>query len=104
LTLAATFLPPSSYDYTLIHIFLPGAMLVLMAIERRNEAIDGLNAVALCFAYLMAAETELVWHRTGFAGATKAVVFLVLFYLALRYPFTSSFDERIDALNKPART
>ena len=95
LTLAAIFLPPSSYDYTLLHLFLPWSLLVVVALERRKESIPGLTAAFLSIAYLMASEMELIRHGYGLSGASKALVFLALFYVALRYPFASSFDARL---------
>ena len=97
LTLACTLLPPSSFDYTLINLYVPLALLVLFAFQRgvRNEPTPGLKAAFLCFAVAMASETELIYHQRGYGGQIKAIFLLALFFIALRYPFGATSTHRV---------
>ena len=92
LTVATILLPPVSYDYTLLHLYTPWALLVLFTVEMQGSFAPGLTAVFCSFAVLLAPETEFVWNGQSFGGQIKAVSLLVLFVLALRYRFSSSFD------------
>jgi len=100
LTVAAILLPPVSFEYTLMHLYLPWSLLVLVAIqtdgqnrEERPSALPaGLLPVFLLLAVLVSPLTELMHHGWGLAGECKAVLLLLLFLLALKYPFPSSAD------------
>ena len=89
LCVASILLAPISYDYTLIHLYVPWAMLVLFAQNRWNakQKIPGLTAAFVCLAILVSPETEFIHHREGLGGQIKALVLIVLFYIALKYPF-----------------
>ena len=93
LILAETFLPPSTYDYTLIHLFIPAAMLILFAIDQADRVVPGLNTMFLCLALLLGFETELIFHHQRLGGCFKALVFLVLFGLVLRFPLHGTWPE-----------
>lgn len=92
LTIATILLPPVSYDYTLLHLYAPWALFVLFALETHDRFTPGLIAIFCSFAILLAPETEFIRHGESFGGQIKAVTLLVLFILALRYRFPSSFD------------
>ena len=92
LTIATILLPPVSYDYTLLHLYTPWALLVLFTVEMQGRFIRGLTAVFCSFAILMAPETEFIYHSQSFGGQIKAVTLVVLFLLALYHRFPSSFD------------
>jgi hypothetical protein len=92
LTTAAVFLPPSSYDYTLMHLYVPWSMLVLFALDTANQKVQGLDAILVCFAGLMAAEAEFIHHSVGFGGQVRALIFVATFVLALRYPLRARTD------------
>ena len=93
LVLAETFLPPSTYDYTLIHLLLPATMLILLAVEQRDRLIPGLNAMFLSLAVIFGFMTELIFHGQRFAGCIRATTFLFLFGLILRYPLHGTWPE-----------
>ena len=93
LTIATILLPPVSYDYTLLHLYIPWALLVLFTLDSQERLTRGLTATFCCFAILLAPETEFIWHGQSFGGQIKAVTLLVLFTLALLYPFPSLFDN-----------
>ncbi len=93
LTTASILLPPVSFDYTLLQLYAPWALLVFYTLERQSSLTRGLTATLCSFAILLAPETEFIWNEESFGGQIKAVTLLVLFILALYYRFPSSFDK-----------
>jgi hypothetical protein len=89
LTVASILLPPISYDYTLIYLYVPCGMLVLSVIRAgRNRATSIAVSVALiAFAVLLAPETEVIAQRVSLGGDIKCVTLFVLFFLSLCYRF-----------------
>ena len=67
LSVATILLPPVSYDYTLLHLYIPWALLVLFTLEMQHP-YPGLAAVFCSFAILMAPETEFIWNGESFGG------------------------------------
>jgi hypothetical protein len=91
LCIASILLPPVSYEYTLLHLYVPFALLALLAQEKWNsrEPIPGINAAILCFAILLSPLSELIHNSERFGGQLKAIVLVVLMYIGLKYPFGS---------------
>jgi len=91
LTIAAVLLPPVSYDYTLIHLYAPFALLVFVALDhaRTRQPPPGLFAALCMLAFLLAAQSEFILHGVRFAGQLKSLALLMLGYLCLRYPFAA---------------
>ena len=87
LAIAAILLPPVSYDYTLLHLYVPFALLV-MAGYRAPHGKPILCAMAL-FAILFAYQTEPI-RGLLIGGQIKCVALILLMALALVTPFTSS--------------
>jgi hypothetical protein len=100
LCIASVLLPPVSYDYTLMHLYVPWGLLVLFAQEQWNRKNDvpGLTVAFVCFAVLMAPESEFIYHAVRFGGQIKAITLVALMYLALKYPFDES---ALDLTNAP---
>jgi hypothetical protein len=92
LTVATIMLPPVSYDYTLLHLYVPWAMLVLLAAENPGHEVRSLMAAMVCFAILFAPETELILHGRSYGGQVKAVALVLLFGIALLRRFPSIWD------------
>jgi hypothetical protein len=90
LFIASILLPPTSHDYTLIHLYVPWGLMVLYAIDlaRAGRSVEGLRGAFVCFAILMSAESELV-YKAGYSGQLKAVTLVVLLVIALRRPWTA---------------
>ncbi len=91
LAIAAIFLPPVSFDYTLLHLY-PGLVLLsLLAVQQERTApgqsIRGLAAALVLLAFLLSPESELIWHGIRYAGQVKALALVALGYVTLRYPF-----------------
>lgn len=99
LCIASIVLPPTSFDYTLMHLYVPWALLVLFAVRaesaRRNVA--GLTAAFVCFAILFVPETEFIFHAATFGGQIKCCVLIALLVIALRYPFDSKLPGAIQS-------
>lgn len=90
LTIASIYFTPFSGDGTLLHLYAPFAMLVLVGLEarRRDVAVEGLMPAMVALALLFAPESFLVsWSGQHFEGEFKCLVLGFLFALALRHPF-----------------
>lgn len=96
LTAAMLVLPPTSYDYTLMHLYAPWALLSLLAVRawREQERVPGLLPAMVCFGVLMAPEAEFIHLGESLSGPIKAITLLVLFWVGLRYRFD---DDLLDA-------
>jgi hypothetical protein len=92
LCVASILLPPVSGDYTLMHLYVPWGLLVLFAQGQwsTKNNVPGLTAAFVCFAVLMAPESEFIYHTVRFGGQIKAVTLIALMYIALKYPFENS--------------
>jgi len=98
LIVATILLPPISYDYTLLHLYVPWALLVLFAWENRGRDVPGLTAAMVCFAILFAPETELIVHGQSYGGQVKACALVALLLIALLRKFPSTYDAEAPAL------
>ena len=99
LTLACILLPPLSFDYTLMQLYIPWAMLVLFAQERSEassktrQRIRGLIAAFVCMAIAMSPESEFIRHNVRYGGQIKALALVVLMCIGLRYPFARNSES-----------
>ncbi len=96
LAIASILLPPTSYDYTLLHIYTPWALLVLFALSNNDRRTKGLTLAFICLALATSIETELIFHARSLGGQFKALVLLALFGIALRFPFKELADHSIE--------
>ena len=89
LTVASVLLPPTSHDYTLMHLYVPMGLLTLLSLraQREGRRVAGLLPAFLCFAVLFAAEMELIHGGRSLSGQVKCVVLMALFAICLRYPW-----------------
>ena len=96
LSVAAILLPPTSYDYTLLHLYAPFVLLVFVLLEQTMKGSDktlpGIPLAFALFAFLLSAQEEFIYHGLRYAGQLKAIALLALFAVALRYPFRSRVD------------
>lgn len=127
-------LPPVSYDYTLVHLYLPFALFVIAAVRAQQERDDvhlpgaltpGFKRALACFAILFTPQYFLVWANRGplgyfdANGLLKALAALALMGFVAKHPlhipapFTSdhdaasaepSLDELADDASMPALT
>jgi hypothetical protein len=100
LTIAAILLPPTSYDYTLLHLYAPLGVLALVALERESlgETASGVEArgmiaVFVLLALALSPQSEFIVQGVRFAAQLKALVLLALGGVGLAVPFPSSKDE-----------
>jgi hypothetical protein len=89
LTVATVLLPPVSYDYTLVFLYIPWGVLILVSIATKNVGkVRGLVFGFVCMAFLMAPESfAVVIYSIRIAGQLKAIVLLILFIVSLSCPF-----------------
>jgi len=94
LVIACILLPPTSYDYTLLHLYTAWALLVILCLDayRRNITVKGIWPAFACFVFLLSPVGEVILHGERLGGSIKAMVLITLFYIGLRYPFHSSYD------------
>ena len=90
LCVASILLPPVSFDYTLLHLYVPWAIIVLLALERGARRTPGLIAVMVCFAFTMSIETEVILRGSTLDGPIKALALCALFALALCFPLANA--------------
>jgi len=104
LTLAATLLPPMSFDYTLMHLYVPWALMCFVAVRAAQLGIEikGLKAAFICLAIALAPMTEFILRDRTVASWIRALAMLALFLVALRYPFPLTPDESLIPALKPA--
>ncbi len=100
LSVACVLVPPLSMDYTIIQLFLPCALLILIAIRSAKTSpeasIPGLQLALLLMAILFAPETELTFRGHTASNMLRTLALLALFIVSLRYPFeseVSALDE-----------
>ncbi len=99
LTIAAVVLPPFSIEYTLIHLYIPWALLTLYAVEIAGSSgslqrVRGLGFCFVCFAFLMTPESYFIVDGIRYSGQLKALVLVALFVAALRYPFVETGETQ----------
>lgn len=94
LSTAAVLFPPVSYDYTLIHLYAPLALLTLVAIEDGVRPRAGLTLAFALLAFTLSAQSEFILHGLRVAGQLKAVALAGLFVVGLRYPFGTVNEQR----------
>jgi hypothetical protein len=96
LCVASILFTPLSVDYTLMHLYVPWAMMVLLALSaaRAGRHVPGMNAVFTCLLLLLAPLCELAFHGILFGSLLKSLLLVALLFVALRYPMQMSDEER----------
>jgi hypothetical protein len=93
LVIASILLPPISHAYTLLHLYAPWAMLTLYIVRNREKIAHKTAAkwAMVCFGALFTSQNWLILHHQSVVlrldGQAKAAVLMLLFFIALRYPF-----------------
>ena len=90
LSTATILLPPVSYDYTLVHLYAPWAMLVVALAGGRTLSWAGWSALG-CFAIIFTAQGYILSQGDHFAAQLKCVAMLGLMVAAAT---ASLFKER----------
>jgi Glycosyltransferase family 87 len=81
-------LPPVSYDYTLVHLYAPWAMLTIVALSKGSAGftLPDLRVYFLCLAVLFTSQRFIYYHWIHPNGTFKAIALVMLMVTALRYP------------------
>jgi hypothetical protein len=89
LVVAAILFMPVSFDYTLIHVYTPWALLTLLAVDavRTGRRVPGLAFAFGCFVLLCSPVSELIYRGATVEGRIKTITLIVLFVVGLIYPF-----------------
>lgn len=84
-----------SADYTLVQLYGPFCLLVLLTIEAEKEGrfIPGLSFILGCFTFLFSVMTFLVYRGQRFIGPFKCIGLAVLMIAALRFPLGPPIAE-----------
>lgn len=80
--------PSTSFDYTLMAMYVPWVWFVLLSFEARaaGRSLPAILPAMLCFAVLFAPETFIHFHGLLFAGEMKAVALISLIVVGLCFP------------------
>jgi Glycosyltransferase family 87 len=87
LTVASILLPPTSFDYTLLHLYAPFLILVFVTIDS-SQRISGLFPVFALLGLIFTPTNFFFYSGHGASGQIKCVLLLGLMTMALIYPFS----------------
>lgn len=94
LAVGCVLLPPVSFDYTLIQLFVPCGLLMVAAVRwarsHPGESLPGLRRALLLMAVIIAPETELTIHGRTISSGLKCVSLIALAVVASRNSFGDS--------------
>jgi Glycosyltransferase family 87 len=95
-------LPPVSYDYTLVHLYAPWALLVAVALRAAaaGQTLPGLRTCFLCFAVLFTSQRYIHHHWICANAPLKTGALVLLMVTALRHPIPC----RINRMSSPRTT
>ena len=97
LSVAAILFPPVSFDYTLLNLYAPWALLVLFTLQAPHAR--GLTPMFACLAVLLAPTSELILHGVALGAQLKSLALLALLAFALRRSGEPAFRS---SANSPA--
>jgi len=89
LSVAAITLPPTSYDYTLLHLYTGWVLLVFLAVSawRNGHPLpSGFAPAMVCYVLLLAPLSEFILHGERLEGLLKCIVLVTLAFISLRFP------------------
>ena len=103
LSIAAIWLPPVSFEYTLLHLYVGMAILSLAVVAHEKvdrSALDlhGITACMVLLAVLGSPISELILYGSRYAGQVQSILLLLLFVLALTRPLLTLFDHAQDGV------
>jgi Glycosyltransferase family 87 len=87
---------PSSFDYTLIQIYTPWALLVILAADsaRAGYRVRGLGPAFACLIVICCPLSELIYRGLTLEGRIKTLGLIALFAVGLHYPFALAGKEQ----------
>jgi len=92
LSVAAILLPPTSFDYTLIHLYVPFFLMVFVALDASRLGLGNLPSrgqaiMFALFAIILSPQSEFITHGVGYGAQIKGAALLALWITALIVPF-----------------
>ncbi len=94
-TVFMVLVPTVSYYHTLVHLFAPLLLLVVVA-RTRSEPVPGLRMTLLLFVPLFAPYTLFTFpHALLMCGLVQALLLLALLLCALQFPFANSSEQEM---------
>jgi hypothetical protein len=94
LVVASVILPPVSYEYTLVHLYLPWAALVFLSIEawKAGLKLAGLRYAIILLALITTIDSYFFWHGVRIGGQLKCFFLIALFCIGLLFPWPDKGD------------
>lgn len=95
-TVGFTLLPPVSYEYSLVHLYAPAALLLLYSVipaentEALSRSTRPPNLALACLALLFLPINLFVFHGVMYAGQVQTILLLLLAALAALHPWPRS--------------
>jgi hypothetical protein len=89
MTICMVALPPVSYDYTLVHLYVPFALLVLAGIRaaQQDTPLPGFKPALACFVLLFTPQLCLFYGNFNLNGVLKSAAMIGLLTLLARHPW-----------------
>ena len=83
--LASVWLTPTSYDYTLVHLYAPWALLALVCVRSSNRSPSVYIALG-CLAVIFTAQGYIIYDATHYGAQAKTFAMLTLMILTTTAP------------------
>lgn len=97
-TICMVALPPVSYDYTLIHLCIPFALITLAAVRMRSQTLPpGFVPALACFVLIFTPQLFLFHNDFALNGVLKSAAMIGLLILLVRHPWTDPEWQDADA-------
>ena len=87
LTVATILFPPVSFDYTLLHLYTPLCLMLILFWDRSLPR--GVQLAVPVFAFLLSPLTEFIHAGHSWEGQLKSLLLVLLFVIGLTYPMPS---------------
>ncbi len=102
LSVVAVLLPPTSHDYTLMHLYVPFVLLVLYAVDKSKKSLSErvFTAYFICFGILFSFESEAIHSGAAFSAQIKCLALIALLALACWYKLPNSVCDTTIADSK----
>ena len=99
--IAAILLPPTSFDYTLMHLYVPLTLLFFLSVkaERAGARVPGLAVTFALLGLAVSPLSELIKVSERVGGSWRALILFTIFILSLRFRFDLPAAERNDPLH-----